>query len=732
MDCLTLPSSGGFTFDAIIDLHQAFQGNFLCKLAHAEPRASRPWVCSASAVGKVALPKPKQDELERDRWLSQMKGYLREGKVFEAEELMRKMREVGVVPDLFAYNALITAHGKANRFASAQAWFSLLEADTHLQPDAVTYRSMIGACGRAGELEEALKLYSRMKACRFRLSNQNFNTLISLHRKVDKVSNREEHILSLLADMKEMGCCPDSATIDVVVRLYERWGMLENLSAAFPLLEAAGWSPTQRCYSILLKAYIKCGLVDQALGVFRMLSVMLTTWSHEGKDSLGQGPSNWKTLDHKQGIEKLRLPMSMIDKQALNHGAFSHDVYECNNNGKVCGTVYRLEESLCHSLICLCRTMGRYTEALQVYSEMQRFGTKPSWFTACTVIDICGRLNEASVVERAEALFMEMRSSTEGRAATDAGAYTVTINMFLKAGLVNKAAEISSLVSEHEGLVPDSALFLAMLRAFSRSGMPAKAVQVYKRMLGVKLTWTAPMFNGVIHCCGRALPLEESIKVFLAMVYSKVPLSSATCNLMMDIFAKAGLLDKAENVFKLAKEQGVLDAISYNTMIAAYGKFKEYNKMEYALIDMQNAGFKDQVEAYNSMLDAYGKASQLRRMEHILERMRRADCLPVLSTYNILINVYGREGLIGELKKVRKSMEEASIRPDSYTFNTLIFAYGNAEMPNEAMDAFREMQDLNLVPDEVTYNCLIAAFEKSGNLLEAARWSLWMTQLGMK
>ena len=306
-----------------------------------------------------------------------------------------------------------------------------------------------------------------------------------------------------------------------------------------------------------------------------------------------------------------------------------------------------------------------------------------------------------------------------------------TINMYLKAGLVEKAVEISDMVEGHEGLILDPALFLTMLRTYSRANMHKKAVNVYKRMLKCKLTWSASMFNGVIHCCGRALPLEEIIKVFLAMVHAKMPLSSVTCNLMMDIFAKAGLLEKAENVFKLAREQNVLNAISYNTIIDAYGKYKEFNKMDHALVEMQNSGFKDHVEAYNSMLDAYGKAGQVRKMENILERMRRADCPPDLSTFNILINVYGREGLLTELQEVRNDMDSAGIKPSNYTFNTLIHTYGNLEMPNEAMDAFKEMQSLGLVPDEITYNCLIAAFEKSGNHLEAARWSLWMTQLGI-
>lgn len=615
---------------------------------------------------------------------------------------------------------------------------------------------MIGACGRAGELEEALMFYGRMKACGFCPSSQNFNTLISLHRKAEQDAKWEEQILSLLVDMKDTGCCPDSSTVDVLVKVYEKWGMLENLSGAISLLEAAGWSPTCRCHTILLKAYIRCGLVDQALSVFHMLSsrrYVLELGSHiaayDQVLEVVQPSTDDRVSYHKQDDEKFTLHTKTVHKQGPNQGVLNkvsvnsssskqdttvvhNNTHECNTNGNTISSIFRLEEALYHSLICLCRTSGRYAEAMQVYSEMRHMGVEPSWYTACTVIDICGRLDEASAVEMGEALFKEMRSSALGRESTDVGAYTVTINMFLKAGLVQKATEVSSLVLEHEGLVPDPALFLAMLRAYSRNDMPAKAVQVYKRMLEVRLAWTAPMFNGVIHCCGRALPLEEIIKVFLATVYAKVPLSSVTCNLMMDIFAKAGLLDKAENVFKLAEEQGVLDAISFNTMIDAYGKYKEFNKMECALLDMQNSGFKDHVEAYNSMLDAYGKAGQLSRMENTLERMRRAGCHPDVSTYNTLINVYGREGLMVEVQKVRKSMEESKIKPDSYTFNTLIYIYGNAEMPNEAMEAFKEMQDLNLVPNEVTYNCLIAAFERSGNHLEAARWSLWMTQLGMK
>jgi pentatricopeptide repeat protein len=68
--------------------------------------------------------------------------------------------------------------------------------------------------------------------------------------------------------------------------------------------------------------------------------------------------------------------------------------------------------------------------------------------------------------------------------------------------------------------------------------------------------------------------------------------------------------------------------------------------------------------------------------------------------------------------------------PDRWTYNTMIRTYGNADYPDKAVQTFKMMQDAGIMPDRVTYIMLVAAFEKAGNLLEAARWSLWMSQAG--
>lgn len=75
-------------------------------------------------------------------------------------------------------------------------------------------------------------------------------------------------------------------------------------------------------------------------------------------------------------------------------------------------------------------------------------------------------------------------------------------------------------------------------------------------------------------------------------------------------------------------------------------------------------------------------------------------------------------------------MQRDGFTPDRWTYNTMIRTYGNADYPDKAVQAFKMMQDAGIMPDRVTYIMLVAAFEKAGNLLEAARWSLWMSQAG--
>ena len=111
-------------------------------------------------------------------------------------------------------------------------------------------------------------------------------------------------------------------------------------------------------------------------------------------------------------------------------------------------------------------------------------------------------------------------------------------------------------------------------------------------------------------------------------------------------------------------------------MIDAYGKSKEFDKMESLFVEMRNQGFQGCRDAYNSMLDTYGMSGQIDKMENTFSRMTMVYS-PNLATYNTLLNIYGQQGVIECILKVLKKLEqEEGVKWDSYTYHTFDLCTG--------------------------------------------------------
>jgi pentatricopeptide repeat protein len=128
-------------------------------------------------------------------------------------------------------------------------------------------------------------------------------------------------------------------------------------------------------------------------------------------------------------------------------------------------------------------------------------------------------------------------------------------------------------------------------------------------ILRAKLKWDGAMYNCIINFCGRALPIDETSKIF----------DDISFNVIIYIYGKSGLLSKAYEVLRLSRKQGLSDIISNNNLISAYDKWKDYTGMEETFQEIQHGGFDVYLEAYNSMLDAYGKSRQLKEFGNVLE-----------------------------------------------------------------------------------------------------------------
>ncbi|RHN66765.1 putative tetratricopeptide-like helical domain-containing protein [Medicago truncatula] len=208
------------------------------------------------------------------------------------------------------------------------------------------------------------------------------------------------------------------------------------------------------------------------------------------------------------------------------------------------------------------------------------------------------------------------------------------------------------------------------------------------------------------------------------MLHLKLKMSSSPNSL--DVIAYSIVVRR---LYFMPKKQGLVDVITYNTIIDAYGKRKDFSDMSRTVHKMQFDVFSVSLEAYNSMLDAYGKDSQMDAFRSVLKMMKESNYASDLYTYNTVINIYSEQSWIEEVSDVLAELNECGLRPDFCSYNTLIKAYGIAGVDEEAVELIKEMRKNGIELDETTYTNLINALKRNDKFLEAVKWSLWTKQI---
>ncbi|XP_050377317.1 pentatricopeptide repeat-containing protein At4g30825, chloroplastic [Argentina anserina] len=590
-----------------------------------------------------------------DNWLVMINAYCQQGKVKDAELVLVSMKEAGFSPNIVAYNTLITGYGKASKMDSAHHLFLGIKK-VGLEPDETTYRSMIEGWGRADNYKEADWYYKELKNLGYKPNSSNLYTLINLQAKHED----EEGAIRTLDDMQNLGC-QYSSMLGTLLQAYEKAGRIDKVPFILRGSLYQHVLASRTSCSSLVMAYVKHGLVDDAMKLLRE--------------------------------KKWRDP--------------------------------HFEDNLYHLLICSCKELGHLENAVTIYNKMPRHDGKPNMHIMCTMIDIYSIMD---LFSEAEKVYVELKSSG---IALDMIAYGIAVRMYVKSGSLENACSVLDTMEKQEGIVPDIYMLRDMFRIYQKCGRLDKLKDLYYQISKSRVTWDQEMYNCVINCCSRALPIYEISEMFDQMLQRGFVPNTITFNVMLDVYGKAKLLKKAKKLFLMAQKWDLVDTISYNTIIAAYGRNKDFKSMSSTIREMQFKGFSVSLEVYNSMLNAYGKESQMEQFRSVLQRMKKTSCDSDHHTYNIMLNIYGEQGWIDEVAGVLTELKECGLGPDLCSYNTLIKAYGIAGMVEDAVRLLKEMRENGIEPDNITYINLITALRKNDAYLEAVKWSLWMKQMGL-
>ncbi|OVA03279.1 Pentatricopeptide repeat [Macleaya cordata] len=237
-----------------------------------------------------------------------------------------------------------------------------------------------------------------------------------------------------------------------------------------------------------------------------------------------------------------------------------------------------------------------------------------------------------------------------------------------------------------ETSMKDPFLCNTMIRAYSHSVFPIKAIHLYNQMHRLNVKSDNFTYPFVLKACAKVSSTDDNIYnnnlSGFTVVKKGAEIHGRTLKLGFDgyqfvqnsliyMYSQCGYLDLARFIFNEMSEKTIA---SWNTMIAAYDRINDF-------------------ESANSLL-------QLIPEKNVV-------------SWNTLI---GRYVKLGDIKASRKVFEEMLER-DAVSWNSMIAGYVQIKDYKGALELFGEMQVNRVEPTEITLISVLGACAETGSLV---------------
>merc|ERR1719409_1741887 len=245
--------------------------------------------------------------------------------------------------------------------------------------------------------------------------------------------------------------------------------------------------------------------------------------------------------------------------------------------------------------------------------------------------------------------------------------------------------------------------------------------------------------------------LEGAMQVFRKLQSSGVQLTALAYNALLDSCVQCGKVNVALQHFKEMKDLGLVDVVSYNTLLKAYLKQGQIVKARKLLTEMSESNIQANQVTYNEMLNALVAVKDRHEMWALVREMNAMGMRPNSVTCSIILksltshsapdDVRQAMALIDNLHEdmdevLFASVIEACVRVGQLdllssklqqyasfgglagltapTYGSMIKAYGRARDIERVRELWNEMRRRHVTPTSITLGCMIDALVCNG------------------
>ncbi|KAJ7538126.1 hypothetical protein O6H91_11G035200 [Diphasiastrum complanatum] len=400
--------------------------------------------------------------------------------------------------DLISWNAMIATYVKCENENKAVVLFQqmLLEG---LEPDSVTFVSVLTACTRMQELEEGRRIHAHA---------------------IEKGYESDMFVQNCLLDM------------------YAKCGSIEDACRVFNSsfkLDLVSWNA-------MILGYVKCGKAVEALELYRCMK-----WEKYEPDSITYVGIITACADAR-ALQDGRRVHEQISNSGVKLNVFIGncliDMY--SKCGSIVDAKSVFEGMETHDLVSWNTMLMAYVnaehedKALELFAQMQHSEVQPNSVTFMSLLNAC-----ASIAALEEGRFVHCLVIRNG-CHSDAIVGHCLVNMYSKCGSIEDACRVFNSLPMH-----DVISWSAIIGGYAMNGLAKEALQKFDQMCRAKVDMDITTLVCVLSACSHAGFLDEGCYLFdsLSAIYGILPTADHFCCLV-DLLGRRGRLVEAEKMIK--------------------------------------------------------------------------------------------------------------------------------------------------------------------------------------
>ncbi|KAH7294004.1 hypothetical protein KP509_28G052000 [Ceratopteris richardii] len=337
---------------------------------------------------------------------------------------------------------------------------------------------------------------------------------------------------------------------------------------------------------------------------------------------------------------------------------------------------------------------GYDQKPLECFEHMKHEGISPTALTFASVLKCCGSIKALDKGEELHADTILMGFLDE-----DIGLANALVSMYVKCDALMEAQHMFDNLS-----VRDVVTWSSLIAGFCQHQDIQEALDCLEQMMEGGISPDAMTFICIVQACSGLKEVEKGMELHCELARRELLDDNAVLgNSLVDLYAKCGLLAKAEEVFNMLPSRTL---VAWSVLISGYclhgldeDALRCFERMKGEFVSPDAVTFAGILGACSSV----GAAEKGIEIHSEIYRMRMLGTDTVLSS--ALVDMYAKCGLLALAKEV---FDQLPVQ-DVVSWSALITGYHDNGHVKEALNCFERMKHQGISPDGVTFICVLDA-----------------------